>query len=171
MIKSNALFINGVFEAVLQEILQVQSVLPEHIMFLQPYKAQAMTVLQRNPPTIDTPLPLYMSLTDDLTNVHYQAEIVGWDDKRNMLANRKQVISQLINALQPGEVQPNGEAVYNASKSADGESVNLLHIRRLRQISQPFSVSRLRKVSDSQLLSTNRTQSGGWSYVILEPVP
>ncbi len=168
MPKSHALFINGVFEAVLQEILQVQSVLPEQIMFLQPFKAQAMTALQNNPPTIDAPIDLYMSLTDDLANVHYQAEIVGWDDKRIMSSSRKQVISRLIRALQPGEIQSNGDVLYNASKAADGESVNLLHIRRLRHISPSFSVSLLQKMSDNQPLSTNRTQSGGWSYVILK---
>ena len=85
-----------------------------------------------------------------------------------MSTNRKQVISRLIKALQPGEIQPNGEALYNASKSADGESVNLLHIRRLRHLSPSFSVSRLQKVSNGQPLSTGRTQSGGWSYVVLK---
>jgi hypothetical protein len=37
MLKPIALFMNGVFESVLEEILQIQSVLPEQIMFLQPY--------------------------------------------------------------------------------------------------------------------------------------
>jgi hypothetical protein len=45
-------------------------------------------------------------------------------------------------------MQPNGEALYNASKPADGESVNLLHIRRLRHLPPSFSVSRLQKVSN-----------------------
>ena len=31
-----ALFINGVYEGVLKEILQIQAELPEHIMYLQP---------------------------------------------------------------------------------------------------------------------------------------
>lgn len=34
MLKPVALFINGVFETVLEEILQIQAVLPEQIMFL-----------------------------------------------------------------------------------------------------------------------------------------
>jgi hypothetical protein len=82
--KTEALFLNGVYEAVLQEILAVQAELPEQIMFLQPYKGEAIAKLRDNPPSVDDPMLLLMSLTGDLPTVHYRAEIVGWDDKRHL---------------------------------------------------------------------------------------
>jgi hypothetical protein len=42
---------------------------------------------------------------------------------------------------------------------------NLLLVRRLKELKKPFSVSELKKLSDDEPLSTERTQSGGWSYV------
>jgi hypothetical protein len=41
---TSALFLNGVYEGVLEEILQVQAHLPEQIMFLQPHKGEAITI-------------------------------------------------------------------------------------------------------------------------------
>ena len=162
MLKPVALFINGVFKSVLEDILKVQSVLPEQIMFLQPYSGSAMSILRDDPPSIESPMHLFVSITTDLANVHYQAEIVDWEDKRTMAEVKKQVINHLIATLQPEDKE-----LYNAAQGGTGESVNLLHIRRLRKLDASFSVSQLRKVSDGEPLSTARTQSGGWSYVKL----
>lgn len=71
-----ALFINGVYEGVLEEIMQVQEVLPEQILFLQPYKSQIMVDLEIFPPTINDPMTLFLSTTTDLPTVRYQAQIV-----------------------------------------------------------------------------------------------
>lgn len=158
MLKPTALFINGVYESVLEEILQTQSVLPEQIMFLQPYSSRAMKTLREDPPTIESPMHLFVSITTDLAKIHYQAEVVGWENKSKMTDPKKQVINRLIATLQPGEVK-----LYNASGT--GESVNLLYIRRLKKESNPFSVEQLRKLSDGETLSTGKTQAGGWSYV------
>jgi len=160
MLKPVALFINGVFDTVLQEILEVQSVLPEQIMFLQPFSGSAMTVLRDDPPAIDAPMRLFVSITIDLANVHYEAEIVGWEDKRTMPEAKKQVVKRLIDLLQPDE-----GGLYDASKGGTGESVNLLYVRRLRKLEPPFSVSQLQKVRGGEPLSTGRTTAGGWSYV------
>ncbi|MBH8555401.1 hypothetical protein I8751_24265 [Nostocaceae cyanobacterium CENA357] len=70
MLKPVALFINGVFESVLEEILQVQKVLPEQIMFLQPYSGKTMKQLRDNLPSVESPMRLFISTTVDLANIH-----------------------------------------------------------------------------------------------------
>jgi 5-methylcytosine-specific restriction protein A len=161
MLKSEALFINGVYESVLQEILAVQGELPEHLMYLQPYSGYAITKLKAAPPTVDEPVRLYVSTTDDLAMVSYQAEIVGWEDKRKLSQTKRDVLNRVIGALQPGEEG----GLYNAAKEGK-ESVNLLYIRRLQKLDIPFRVSELTKTSNNEPYSENRSQSGGWSYVI-----
>lgn len=159
---AEALFLNGVYEDVLQEVLKIQEDFPDHILFLQPYKAQAIKKLAEHPPTCEAPVVLYISKTDDLSIVAYQAEIVGWDDKRTLPASKFKAITRIILALQPNE-----EGIYNSSTVEGEESVNLLHIRRLKLLDQPFSVSKLIKTSDGRPYSENRTTAGGWSYVKL----
>jgi hypothetical protein len=158
--KTDALFLNGVYEAVLEEILAVQSVLPDQIMFLQPYKSHAIVRLRDDPPSVDDPMRLLISLTTDLPTVRYTAEIVGWDDKRRLPGTpRHRVLNRLICTLQPNE-----GGLYNLSQATDGESVNLLHIRRLRALASPFSVSRLCK-TDGEAVSDQRATAGGWAYI------
>jgi hypothetical protein len=154
-----ALFLNGVFESVLEEILRIQEFLPEHIMFLQPHSGSAIKKLEKNPPTIDSPIKLFISLTSDLPQIHYVAEIVGWDDKRKLAKEKREVIERLIDFLQKNEF-----GLYDAAKDG-GESVNLLHIRRLRKLDKPFSVSQLIKTEDGNPVSGNRTTAGGWTYI------
>src|SRR4051812_41333613 len=103
--KGEALFPNGVYESVLKEVLAVQEGLPEQIMFLQPYKSHAIVRLRDNPPTVDAPMRLLISLTTDLKHVRYSAEIVGWDDKLKLRENppRHRVLNRLICTLQPNE--------------------------------------------------------------------
>jgi hypothetical protein len=159
--KREALFLNGVFQSVLDEILAVQSVLPEQILFLQPYKSHAIARLRDDPPSPADPMRLLISLTNDLPNVSYTAEIVGWDDKRRLPGTpRHRVLNRLICTLQPNE-----GGLYDLSQAKDGESVNLLHVWRLRRLANPFSVGQLVKIADSEPLSEDRTRSGGWSYV------
>ncbi|HEY9894658.1 MAG TPA: hypothetical protein V6D34_04475, partial [Candidatus Sericytochromatia bacterium] len=158
-----ALFINGVYESVLEEILQVQALLPEQIMFLQPYSGYGIKALRKNLPSVESPMRLFVSITDDLATIRYQAEIVGWEDKQVLPEIKKQVINRLIATLQPGEKE-----LYDAAKSGTGKSVNLLYIRRLQKVRSPFSVEQLRKESDGKPLSPARTTSGGWSPVKLE---
>lgn len=158
--KGDALFLNGVYQSVLDEILAVQSVLPEQIMFLQPYKSQAIVRLRDDRPSVDDPMRLLISLTTSLATVGYAAEIVGWDDKRQLPGTpRHRVLNRLICTLQPNE-----GGLYNLSQAEDGESVNLLHVRRLRAVASPFSVSRLTK-TDGEPLSDQRTTAGGWAYI------
>jgi hypothetical protein len=75
-----ALFLNGVYEHVLADIANVQRVVPEQILYLQPYSAARMAKLYTWEPSPDNPIPVYMSTTDNLAMVSYEGEIVGvWD--------------------------------------------------------------------------------------------
>jgi len=155
-----ALFINGVYEGVLQEILRIQSELPEHIMYLQPYSGGAIARLRDEPPSLEAPVHLVLSLTSDLPTIHYAAEVVGWSDKRQLSPSKRRVLNRVIRALQPAEKE-----LYDASRAKDGKSANLLYIRRLRRLRKPFSVSKLVKLEDSSPVSNRRMTAGGWTYV------
>jgi hypothetical protein len=155
-----ALFINGVYESVLLEIIRVQSVLPEQVLFLQPYSSGAMAHLQAQPPTSASPMRLFLSTTTDLATVRYVGEIVGWDDKRSLAGPRWAVLNRVIAALQPDE-----GGLYDLSSAARGKCVNLLHVRRLQRLEHPFSVELLRKTSDGTPISSGRATAGGWVYV------
>jgi hypothetical protein len=61
--------------------------------------------------------------------------------------------------------------LYHASQSESGESVNLLHVRRLRQVGKPFSVSQLVNVKDGGPVSDKRTTAGSWVYVQIDNLP
>src|SRR5947209_11385202 len=101
--RAEALFINGVLRGVLEEILQVQKDLPDHIMYLQPYSGSAIAHLRDEPPSVENPMSLVLSLTDDLATIHYATEIVGWDDKTQLSPAKRDVLNRVIAALQPGE--------------------------------------------------------------------
>jgi hypothetical protein len=159
MARDEALFINGVYEDVLQEILHIQKELPEHIMYLQPYSSDPIVHLRDDPPTAETPVLLYLSITTDLSNVHYTAEIVGWDDKREIPHAKRKVLNRVIATLQPNET-----GLYDASRVEGKPSVNLLHIRRLQRVAPSFSVASLIKTSDGKPMSPGRTTAGGWAY-------
>jgi len=161
--REETLFLNGVYENVLHEILLIQKELPEQILFLQPYSSNTITRLRDDPPSVESPMRLLMSLTNDLATVHYTAEIVGWDDKRNLSKEKRKVLNRLIYTLQPNE-----GGLYDASRAEDRESLNLLHVRRLRRLSKPFNVSQLVKTADSEPMSDKRTTAGGWAYVKIE---
>jgi 5-methylcytosine-specific restriction enzyme A len=129
-------------------------------MFLQPYARDAIVRLRDSPPSLVDPVELYLSTTDDLSTVRYSAEIVGWEDKSQIPDGRRRVITRLIYVLQPTEA-----GLYNNSGDGSGQSTNLLHIRRLRRVAQPFGVEKMTKTSDRTPVSPNRSTSGGWSYV------
>ncbi len=157
--RPEALFINGVYESVLQEISQIQFILPEQILFLQPYASKPIVLLQENPPSVDSPMRLFLSLTNDLSHVHYEGEVVGWEDKRLLAEHKRAALTRIIQALQPNE-----DGLYDASPTGE-KSVNLLYVRRIRKLDAPFSVEQLTKILDEEPLSSGRTTSGGWSYV------
>ena len=148
-----ALFLNGVYESVLDQILCAQEKAPGDTFYLQPFKSVAMARFRQDPPTI-----LYVSTTTNLAEVSYCADIVGWLDKRSMDKNGPEW-KRIDESIRAGGYDT---GIYGAEE----RMVNLVFIRRLVKLASPFSVSRLTKISDGDPLSTNRTRSGGWSYVI-----
>lgn len=157
--RDEALFINGVWEDVLQDILAIQTHLPEQILYLQPYSGSRIVHLAENPPTVDDPVRLFASVTDDLARVHYVGEIVGWDDKRKLEGPKLTLLNRIIYAFQWTE-----DGVYMEAGGA--ECVNLLYVRRLRKLSRPFSVAELTLTSTGRPHSPDRASAGGWSYVV-----
>ena len=158
----NALFLNGVYESVLEEILKAQESDPEITCYLQPYKAQVIKMLKEHQPTEKNPLTFYISLTSSLHLVGYIATIVGWEDKRDLLKdkNRLDELNEHIKRFQPGERE-----VYAYSDTAQTKPCfNLIAVRNLKRLTNPFSVSNLIKHSDKKPYKP-RTQSGGWSEV------
>lgn len=148
-----ALFLNGVYKSVLDEILSAQEKAPDDTFYLQPFKSVAMARFRQDPPTI-----LYASTTKNLAEVSYCADIVGWLDKRRMDRNGPEW-KRIDESIRAGGYDT---GIYGTEEGM----VNLVFIRRLVKLASPFSVSRLTKISDGEPLSTNRTRSGGWSYVI-----
>lgn len=161
--KKEALFLNGVYESVLKEILLIQEQLPEQILFLQPYSASPIIRLREDPPSVEDPMLLLISVTSGLPDVAYAAEIVGWDDKKKLDENVKRfnVLSRLVWTLQPQE-----GGLYDLARSGEGKSLNLLHIRRLTPLgSAGFKVSELVKSVDGTPVSDQRATAGGWVYI------
>lgn len=158
-----ALFLNGVYSSILDDIWNVQRAEPERTLFIQPYRAYAIKRIRVDPPTAADPVCLYLSTTDDLATVSYTAKIVGWEDKRLMSRERIAEVCAIIKECQPHE---NEDGLY--FRLEDGRvPVNLLHIQSLAKLSADakFSVAELIKMSDRKPLSTNRQTSGNWSYV------
>jgi len=60
----NSIFINGVYAGVLNDICKVQGFVPEQILYLQPFAGQRIVELSDNPPSTDSPVRLFLSLTD-----------------------------------------------------------------------------------------------------------
>ena len=162
----DALFLNGVYESVLEEIMKAQDANAEIICYLQPYKAQVIKMLKERQPSEKNPLTFYISLTSSLHLVSYIATIVGWEDKRKLFEDKDRLdeLNKHINRFQPGENEIS--AYSDAAKTKP--CFNLIAVKDLKRLTNPFSVSNLIKDSDKKPYKP-RTQSGGWSEVIEVP--
>lgn len=161
--KDFALYMNGNYRDVLDEALAVQQELPEQVLYLQPYKSERIVELTEGPPSLDDPVLLLASTTDDLNTVQYAAEVIHWRDKRELTSEQQELLDQLIKVLQPKET-----GLYDQVRGT--ECVNLISVRNLRRISKPFSVTELVNANRGGKLK-ERTRAGGWVYVRLDSVP
>ena len=156
-----ALFLNGVFDAVIQEILRIQQPLPDCVRYMQPHSRSRIVRLAEKRPSTAGPVQLFISTSDNLAQVQYICEIVGWEDKREM---NQQRLDELNRSLD--EFQPNEGGVYGLDDPGKHAMVNLLHVRRMHRLARTFSVGQLINIKDRLPLSTNRSRAGGWVYVV-----
>ena len=156
-----AIFLNGVFESVLEEILNVQKNNPSIVCFLQPYATGKITLLVQNPPSKDNPTHLYISTTKNLNEICYKASIVGWENKQGLFtkqsAKRLNELNQHIKKHQPGENE-----IYPKIKGK--KCANLISIVNLQKLPSQLPAKILIKTNNGEPLRP-RSQAGGWVYV------
>ena len=156
---STALFINGIYDSVLTEILDAQEGKGSAQNFLQPYKGQMIKMLARQMPTPENPIRLYLSTSENLSQICYTADIIGWEDKRQLIDNRRRKLIQHFEKFQPGELD-----LFSGTEKVGNTAVNLILIRNLKLLDTLHSTSLLIKASDGLPLK-KRTRAGGWSEV------
>lgn len=157
----NALYLNGVYESVLDEIVKSQEKNPNKVFYLQPFSEKTITQLKQDTPTYDFPLPVYISTTGQLNQICFSAEIVGWEDKREIDPSRRALLNEHIKQFQPKE----GE-IYSEARGK--KCVNLISIKNVKKLSNQLSTSNLIKKNGEPLKP--RTQPGHWSYVRALPL-
>ena len=135
-----ALYLNGVYESVLDEIIIAQSENPEVICYLQPALQKYYSEFKSNPPSLTSPVEAYFSTTKDLSAVAYKGLIVGWEDKRKLSGQRLAEFNNHIEKYQPGEIDRRVE---------EGEAVNLLSIKDLVKLETTFHVNNLIKTKNN----------------------
>lgn len=162
----DALFLNGVYSNVLEEIIKAQKNNRELVCYLQPYRGQSINLLRKEKPSVFNPILLYISPTSMLNIVEYTGQIVGWEDKRIIKTNKERIafLNSHIKKYQPNEK----EIYFYSDKEKSKICVNLLSVKNLKKLSNPFSVRNLIKQSDSKPFKP-RYQAGYWSRVT--PVP
>lgn len=156
---NTALFINGIYESVLEEIISSQLQKQDGFNYLQPYKGAVIRMLRKRHPSPEAPITLYISTTKNLNNIAYVAEIIGWADKRELTTEGKIEISNHLKMYQPEE-----DDLFTAEEEAGEKAVNLLTIQNLTHCTTLLPTSILRKKSDGLALK-QRSRAGGWSEV------
>jgi 5-methylcytosine-specific restriction endonuclease McrA len=154
-----SLFINGIFESVLLEILDAQIGLGGGEFFIHPHSGRMIVMLRANQPTPEKPIKLYLSTTKQLSQICYVAEIIRYEDKRILSDTRRAEVQKHLEEFQPGEV-----SFFVGEEEGGDKAVNLITIRDLRKLETSYSTSLLRKVSD-ELPLKKRTRAGSWSEV------
>jgi 5-methylcytosine-specific restriction protein A len=150
VLMKTALYINGIFNSVLVEILEAQKNRAGGISYLQPHSGQIARSLKERAPSPENPIRLYISTSANLSLLSYTAEIIGWEDKRELSAKRKKEVTAYLRKWQEGE------------RSFEG--VNLITIQDLTKLKSRISTGALTKTSNDLPLK-ERKQAGGWSEV------
>lgn len=156
---TSALFINGVYESVLLEILSAQEARRGGFSYLQPHKGQVIAMLRRENPSTSKPIRLYASTTANLSSICYTAEIVGWSDKRELLVHQSDEIRNHLRELQQDELD-----LFDGAQEGATQAINIIVIQNLKRLENVYSTSLLTKRSDGLPLQ-KRTRPGGWSEV------
>ena len=142
------LLMDGVYLDVLKEIFEVHQHDPERVLYMQPHRKSRITKLRDDPPTPENPVKMWITTGDDRNRVTYSTEIIGWDDKTKLDDHRKEQISSVIAGNQPGE--------QRMLEVPEKWGVNLLHVRRMKRLADPFHVSRLIVISTNKPIPSER---------------
>jgi len=164
---NRALFSNGVFVDVLEEILTAQNNDKDLVCYLQPYSGRIIKFLEKNDFNKNSSVTFYLSTTTNLNQICYTADIIGWDNKKNLI-NEKEKLEKYNRQI--AQNQPIQQRVYFYSdEKQTKECVNIIAVKNLRKLSIPFQTGNLIKISDNIPLKP-RTQAGGWSVVQKLPI-
>lgn len=156
---TSALFINGIFEHVLEDIEAVQRDRPSQECFLQPHSSGRVAMFRRVAPSVESPIRLYASPHTDFNFVYYVGEIVRWEDKQELTVARRRHIRRIIKEIQPDELE-----LFDGNQTSGKDSVNLITVRSLRRLAIVLPVRYLIKCSDGQPYQ-ERARAGKWSEV------
>ena len=159
--ENQAIYFNGVFENVLDEVVKAQTSTPGLVCYLQPYSSSVINLLAKSPPSIESPMRTYISLSSSLAYVSYRAKIIGWEKKQDISATRLVELNKHIEEYQPGE-----GSIYLTVD--DKPAANLISVIEMEKLVKPIHVSNFKKISDGTPLKP-RSRSGNWSYVF--PLP
>lgn len=151
------LYLNGVYEQVLEEIRKAQADNPGLVCYLQPYSARAIAKLAESPPTPEAAIMTFISLTSSVSFISYQAKIIGWENKSEIAFARLGELNAHMQKHQPSEKE-----IYMESNGKP--CINLISVVDVEQLEEQIPVSKLLKISDQTPLKP-RSTSGGWSYV------
>lgn len=163
---TQALFLNGVFEEVLEEIIEAQKADKDLICTLQPYSSRIIKLLEATDFSRNGSIPFYISTTTDLKHVAYTAEIVGWENKKELF-NKPERLKELNERI--GMNLPIQKEVYlHSDDEKTKECINLIELKKLRKLVIPLSVGNLIKISDGTPYKP-RSRPGGWSPVNVVP--
>jgi hypothetical protein len=154
----------GVYGIHLKEIAKLQAVLPEQVLYLQPYSTNRMSPFKRK--KADWPSFFLFSDTNNVNQITYVAKAHNWEDKVDLYENNKQrwdLISTVITNFMPNE---NEDGLYRYSESPEKLCRNLLSVTQMKKLPKPIHISDLIKTTDKKP-HLERSKPGGWSEIDL----
>lgn len=156
--KFEIMYINGVFQGILDEIVASSEKSSSQIVYIQSRSKRAIAGLREYNPSPERPINCYVSSLENFNEVEYQCEIVGWSDKRELSEAEKAAVKESLAEFQPAEGR--------SSFEPDDGSVNLISVRNLKKLDQPFSITKLVK-SQGDLPRNHKEKGrpGGFAYI------
>ncbi len=158
--RDTALYINGIFRDVFEDILTAQTNNPNRHYYLQPYAGYPISYLRDNPPAHNDWVSVYASVSDDLHKVHYAARLIRWEDKRTIPSEKRARILAELREYQPSEC-----GMPDPGHVEGDTGINLLYVTRVQKIDRPFNVGELTLKSKNRPLLP-REVAGGLAYVL-----
>jgi len=162
-VTEHAFFGNGIFIELLEEILEAQKIDSNLTSYIQPYRTTIFKFLKNSQIDQEQSITFYISTTNNLNMIEYTADIIQWEDKRELFSSNTNRVNELNKHLDKYQKSTGGLYKYSNAQETS-ECVNLISIKNLKKLTIPFASSMLIKVSDDTPYK-KRTQPGGWSEV------